>query len=336
MAYGYTFLRSEPLNEDDPNRKIATCDLAGIRRFICPKTGGDPMKCLDCGGIKTCTPGQRAAVLLDEATRQKPQYNQVWTKEQSKLEHEKELEAARAKKKAEKAAGNFQPYVTQKDRDEFREACESGSPWIYLFARGYSEAAAQERISFWVRHYTNVAQEFGGKKRLLQKPRKIPPLPVPEEPTIPEEPEVTVPSEVIEVTEPKTKGRELCIEALSHSDPIAWMMETRGVTLKAAKQRLRDWRTRYADLFPEEEPGRAVEDSSDMVSLEDFLSEFGFEEPIPEKIPEQKEEPEDNINRELAELMEQEARLLREIAGLQEQVWSIREKRKAIEGKMSH
>lgn len=126
--------------------------------------------------------------------------------------------------------------------------------------------------------------------------------------------------EKMETKEPR--GREAAIEALATGDPKGWLLE-RGKTAQQACNSLSNWKKRYPDLFmelqPEEHGGE-----EDQISVEDFLK--GFAESTVTKNP----------NLELAQLMEQEAVLLRRVAGLQMQIWEIREQRRDIEGRMSH
>ena len=67
MGYGYSFLRVPGGVSAEDRGRIEEMELAELTRYMCPKTHGDPEKCLDeCPGFKTCRVGQRAAVLLAE------------------------------------------------------------------------------------------------------------------------------------------------------------------------------------------------------------------------------------------------------------------------------
>lgn len=139
--------------------------------------------------------------------------------------------------------------------------------------------------------------------------------------------------------------RERCMEVLASGDPEGYMM-SQGITRKSARQNLRRWQERFPDLFRDEkgteetapEPDSSLAKTEDEISLSDFLRQYGV--PIlsdtPEPDVEQKDEPEENPNRELARLMDQEAKLLEQVADLQGQIWEIRAKRCKIEEKMSH
>lgn len=67
MGYGYSFLRVPGGVSAEDKGRIEEMELDELTRYMCPKTHGDPEKCLDeCPGFKTCRVGQRAAVLLAE------------------------------------------------------------------------------------------------------------------------------------------------------------------------------------------------------------------------------------------------------------------------------
>lgn len=140
--------------------------------------------------------------------------------------------------------------------------------------------------------------------------------------------------------------RERCMEALASGDPEGYMM-SQWITRKAARQNLRRWQEKFPDLFLDEKGAKEttpepdsiiVQTEEDEISLSDFLKQYGV--PIlsetPEPVVEPKDEPEENPNRELARLMDQEAKLLEQVADLQGQIWEIRAKRRKIEEKMSH
>lgn len=156
MDYGYTFLRG-PLEPQAGNPKtIGEMDMDELRGYLCAKTLGNPKACISCTGLKGCQVGQRALVLMG-------QYRKVWDEESVPEEP--------APKPPETTAQASKP-GTQTDKDNFRAACESGNARRWLYERGYSEATAQEKLVYWVKHYPDITQQYG-KKRILQKLRKV-------------------------------------------------------------------------------------------------------------------------------------------------------------------
>lgn len=59
----------------DQETKIPEMDLEQIKTMMCPISGGDHLKCVDCKSIKTCQAGQRVVVLLDQETKSKRMEN---------------------------------------------------------------------------------------------------------------------------------------------------------------------------------------------------------------------------------------------------------------------
>ena len=74
------------------------------------------------------------------------------------------------------------------------------------------------------------------------------------------------------------------------------------------------------------------QDPGDQISLADFLQQIGIHTFAAKPDP----KPSENPNRRLSELMHQEAKLLEQVAELQESIWQIRNQRREIEIMMSH
>ena len=53
----------------DQETKIPEMNLEQIKTMMCPISGGDHLKCIDCKSLKTCQAGQRVMVLLEEETK---------------------------------------------------------------------------------------------------------------------------------------------------------------------------------------------------------------------------------------------------------------------------
>lgn len=379
MDHGYTFLRGPLEPQAGTPKTIGEMDMDELRGYLCAKTLGNPKTCISCNGFKGCQVGQRALVLMGK-------YRKVWDEQGGPEEP--------APKPPETTAQASKTDI-QTDKDNFLAACESGNARRWLYERGYSEAAAQEKLVYWIKHYPDITRQYG-KKRILQKKCKVivtsvearteeqntplaiaqqaADLPhrgaaetkveemadrsaeVPERPEKPQENERKHmwPSEAVESFRRKREAvvRERCMAALASGDPEGYMM-SQGITRKAARQNLRRWQERFPDLFQDEKgPEKTAPDSTivqkpdgiivqteeDEINLSDFLRQYGV--PIlsdtPEPVVEKKDEPEENPNRELARLMDQEAKLLEQVADLQGQIWEIRAQRRKIEGKMSH
>lgn len=382
MEYGYSFLRNRVTGRDEVKKPIGEMGMDELKAYLCAKTLGNPKACITCGGFNGCQVGQRALVLMGQENREKAQFRRVWD-EQKQAEEKKEVT-----EDAQVAKIQQTKFGTQSDKDDFRAACESGNARRWLYERGYSEATAQEKLVFWVKHYPDITRQYG-KKRILQKLRKVtvtsmeigteeqndPVTAAPQAADLthtgaaetkveemanqraeatesPEKPQENErkhlwSEEAVESLRGKREAavRERCMEALASGDPEGFMM-SQGITRKGARQNLRRWKERFPDLFldekgPEEtapEPDSILVQTEDEISLSDFLRQYGV--PIlsetPEPVVEPKDEPEENPNRELARLMDQEAKLLEQVADLQGQIWEIRAKRRKIEEKMSH
>lgn len=357
MEYGYGYLNPQNLGGLDNAE-----DLESLRPYLCPKSGGDPGRCKNCPGLRSCQAGQKAAIILDRAVEKTGKWEKAW---------------AAGQKSETPAQKKPEPISTAKDRETFRTACESGNARMWLIRAGYSEASAQEKLIFWVSHYPDITKEFG-RKRILQKPCKVIMTSLeirteeqtkvekmadqseeaPERPEKPQENERkhSWSAEAVESLRRKREAavRERCMEAIASGDPVGYMM-SQGITRKAARQNLRRWQERFPDLFPDEkgpeetapEPdstivqkpdGIILQSGEDEISLSDFLRQYGV--PIlsetPKPVVEQKDEPEENPNRELARLMDQEVKLLEQVADLQGQIWEIRAQRRKVEERMSH
>lgn len=156
MDYGYTFLRGPLEPQVGTPKTIGEMDMDELRGYLCAKTLGNPKACISCTGFKGCQVGQRAVVLMG-------QYSKVWDEESGPEEP--------ATKQPETTAQASKP-GTQTDKDNFRAACESGNARRWLYERGYSAETAQEKLVYWVKHYPDITQQYG-KKRILQKLRKV-------------------------------------------------------------------------------------------------------------------------------------------------------------------
>ena len=289
QGIGTSWMLKPPRKPEDDgfDRLIGQMSMTEVRPYMCPKSHGNPKKCEDCDGFRTCQAGQRAVLLMNEAARSEVQ------------------EAPAAKPAVEDPV---------KEREEFRKACESGNAWYYLMqTRGLSKDAAGELLSKLVRKFPGVAADFGGSRRIMQRPKVVKVLSVSEDAQNEQEqaspPDYDeIPSREQErqnaIQEGRKKGasmiREKAMqkarEAFAAGDPIAHVMQTEGIRFEVARQRVYKWMKSYPEIAgdyqmpdlrrkkaeesktekPQEEQQVefALEDTDDTVSLADFLNEF--------------------------------------------------------------
>lgn len=288
QGIGTSWMLKPPRKPEDDgfDRLIGQMSLTEVRPYMCPKSHGNPKKCEDCDGFRTCQAGQRAVLLMNEAARSEVQ------------------EAPAAKPAAEDPV---------KEREEFRKACESGNAWYYLMqTRGLSKDAAGELLSKLVRKFPGVAADFGGSRRIMQRPKVVKVLESvsedaqngQEQASPPDYDEI--PSREQErqnaIQEGRKKGESMirekamqkAREAFAAGDPIAHIMQTEGIRLEVARQRVYKWMKVYPEIAggyqmpdlrrkkaeepktekPQEEQQVEFALEDDTVSLADFLNEF--------------------------------------------------------------
>lgn len=279
-----------------------------VRPFMCPKSNGNPKKCEQCDGFRTCTAGQMAIRISTEET--KPVYERKWTDEPKSLPNP--------------------AHKMNEEREEFIRACESGNAWNYLMeTRHLTKNAAGEVLSRMVRQFPGLAADYGGSRRIMQRPKVVKITEIaPEKPRVDEkpasEPEVKETEGEKKQTVQETihagqrKGGAVIRErfmaiaksAFDSGDPIEYLKRTEGSSDTRARARVLDWCKNYPELAgdykpPETRRGRktkaakAQEDAEsefeilpperdvntdktvrddDEVSLAEFLSGFTFDE----------------------------------------------------------
>ena len=344
MDYGYTFLRGPLEPQAGTPKTIGEMDMDELRGYLCAKTLGNPKTCISCNGFKGCQVGQRALVLMG-------QYRKVWDEQSGPKEP--------APKPPETTDPASKP-GTQTDKDNFRAACESGNARRWLYERGYSDATAQEKLVYWVKHYPDITKQYG-KKRILQKLRNVivtsieirseePNAPqaadlphaaaaetkveemanqraeAPERPEKPQENERKHlwSADAVESNRRKRDAavRERCMEVLASGDPESYMM-SQGITRKAARQNLRRWQEKFPDLFLDEKGPEetAPEPDSIIAQTEDEISLSDFLKQYGVPILSETPEPVVEPKEELEENPNRElARLMEQEAKLLEQV----------------
>ncbi len=219
--------------------------LEELRPSLCVKAHGDYHACLaDCPGFSRCRAGQRVAALVYGTRNAVPAPTDPTPPERPE----------------------------RGDRALLRAACESGNAWHYLMTtRHLSRDAARELLGRLIRENPGIASEYGGSRRIIQRPKVVSitpiradepqPVTAPPEPPNPEPPEPpkakpTEPPQPASASQKRLRGpeklmvmaRERFLRAIASGDPIAWVMKTYGTNYRTAVQRVRQWCTSYADI----------------------------------------------------------------------------------------
>lgn len=308
MTVGYGYLLDSDARDAKDKTDIADMDLAGIRKYMCPISNGDYKRCENCQGRKKCRVGQRVTELL--AKRAEQQERSKW---QEALGGMPETRAASIN-------------IDDARQKILRDACESGNAWGYIMhAMGQTKNAAKETLIQLIRKYPAIAAEYGGSRRIIQRPSVAmieSTQDAPDKPTVPAAEEAQDPQEdgktgntATEINTKSNQGRrdaavKLYLECMQHDDPIAYYMEQRGATRNAARiflgrmskrEGIAEAQEQAVDAtekpeeteHPEEpeeqagpETGSGADTDEDTISLEDFLLQYSAnQEPEPEPDP---------------------------------------------------
>lgn len=243
MNVGYRFLQPPPLRRPEEPEGVEQTSLEGLRRYMCPISNGDFRRCGNCQGLKTCKVGQRVEVLLAE--RKKRQDEAKWSKVLDEPERAN---------------------IDEGKRSLLKKACESGNAWNYIIVTmGLSRDAAKEALLALIRKYPGVAAEYGGSRRIMQRPKVVtvsqvdPPQNAEQAAGIQEEKPVEETGRDESQPEKKMSGpqkgaatvakraRELYLECLAADDPVAHYMQVRGVSEESAKKCWKRMTKRYAE-----------------------------------------------------------------------------------------
>lgn len=285
--------------------------LDDVRPFMCPKSNGSPKKCEECPGFRTCEAGQRAVRLANEQKAPVAEKREVKTLPNPMNSSE----------------------IVKSEQEEFRAACESGNAWYYLMqTRSMSKDAAGELLSRMCRKFPGIAADFGGSRRIMQRPKSVKvehvdaqdgqeqasgnaevetPSGNPEEPKRAEngrKPDAAIAARIESVREVQ---RGNCLAAVQSGNVREYLL-AQGRTRHNVTNTISRWRSLFPDLMaevPRERGGRrkqekpeeelpetsreAPQEAEDEVSLEDFLAEY-----------EPKKEPAIGASHALAELLE--------------------------------
>ena len=272
-------------NEDAAFRQlVGKLSMEQVKPFMCPESKGGTTRCMNCDDFKVCMAGQRAVRLLSEA------------------------EQAEKPEERKRIVDMPLPTNVPADREEFTRACESGNAWGYLMSeRGMSENAARQKLEYWITHYVNIANQYGGRKRILAKPKVVKIVRISEDvstvsqdaqeqaPVVPE-----VLTEAAEEKEPEKaenvrktdaaiseriralheNARKRCEDAVASGDVRQYLLNE-GRSEHNVTNTISRWRQEYPELMadvPRMKRGgsrkKKEEPPEDEVTLEEFLSEF--------------------------------------------------------------
>ena len=271
-------------NEDAAFRQlVGKLSMEQVKPFMCPESKGNTTRCMNCDDFKVCMAGQRAVRLMSEAAQAERQ------EEQKKIV-------------------DTPPVNISADREEFTRACESGNAWGFLMTeRRMSENAARLKLEYWISHYPNITREFGGRKRILAKPKAVKIVRIAEDvPTASQDAQEQAPvvpevlAEAAEEKEPEKAGnvrktdaaiseriralhenaRKRCEDAVASGDVRQYLMNE-GRSEHNVTNTISRWRQEYPELMadvPRMKRGgsrkKKEEPPEDEVTLEEFLSEF--------------------------------------------------------------
>lgn len=232
--------------EDGQEKKIEEMNLEELRPYLCAKSHWDYHACLNnCPGLSRCKAGQRAVVLVNEAAKEKSKFVKV-------------LDESGTQEKPEKG-----------DRALLRAACESGNAWHYLMENNHlSKDAARELLGRLIRENPGVAAEYGGSRRIVQRPKVVSITPVkageqeeakeqerkpePEPANQEQKPVESIqPEPIVKIRNPDKRtvaAREKFTQAIASGNPIQWVIDNTGCNYKAAVQRIRVWCETYPDI----------------------------------------------------------------------------------------
>lgn len=329
---GTTWMRPEPEGRPDEQKRVEEMGLGELRPLMCPKSAGIYETCVKCKGVSKCPVGQRINVLLME-------------------------------EEARKAHLTLVAATTDEDRELFRKSCESGNAWVYLMEnQGLGKDAAGELLSRLIKKYPGIAADFGGGRRIMQRPRVVKPV----ELRVAQEEASETKAEEMDTREEEVpyeanngpelskqqmggavireRARESARIAFESGDPIAYLIQMEGKDRTSARQKVDRWMRAYPDLvgdykLPESMRGRVKrktkeqpkeEPMEDEITLEDFLN--GFEEE-PEKPA--GDTVQDALTAKYDELTVEKDRIQADILRAEERLKSIEDEQAALEKVLS-
>lgn len=195
--------------------KIEHMGMGELRNYMCHKSNGNPKTCYSCPGLKTCTAGQRAMVLIRES----------------------EIKAERP----------------ENEMQHFKLACESGNPWGWLeYTLKISKDQAKEKLIGWTNRFPAISREYGGQKQIMRyRPYLVQEAVFEEkvEETHTEENKPVNGAKNKSGERQRERARQLCETAIQSGNPRKYLMEELGLTSHQASCRVTAWRKMYKDIF---------------------------------------------------------------------------------------
>lgn len=328
---------NQQVKTEHADKTIEQMSMDELKRMMCPISGGNTEKCKTCAGFKTCRVGQRVMRMIAEDAS--TVYVRKWQEDDPPAKR------------------------TADEREEFIRACESGNATHWLMEeKKIGKNSATDLLSRLVKKYPGIAADYGGGRRIMQRPKVAFPeteTPKQEEPA-PEKSKQQKGADAV-----REIAREKCRQALIGGDPFSYLIKTEGLSSATATEKVRRWRKRYPDLFegveiPERKRGRtakpkeeAMEETQektqeeDEISLGDFLTEFdaegasegkveetdilmGQEPEKAEKRPEMGTDLKGMLDAKYQELKAEEETLQEQIRAMEERVQRIEEQKNAL------
>ena len=278
---------------------IAGLDAEGVRRMMCPKSGGNPRECLSCDGIRTCLPGQQAVRLAA-----KPVYTRAWVETPKAAERRPKsmlpspagaARGSESQRESVKVSENptgtdehnkviLTPTQDSLNRELLQTACESGNAWNYLMeTRGLSKDAAGELLSRLIKKYPGIAADYGGSRRIMQRPKVVKitsgsaqtKAEAPAAARVAPEAASGQEVEAVQALEAEAaRGaenggkardgyRETMLEAIRQEYPAAWLMEKLGIDMRQAKKKIQNFKDRHPEDWRAARPKKSIHEMSD-------------------------------------------------------------------------
>lgn len=192
---------------------IKKMGMGELRNYLCHKSNGNPKVCMNCPGLKTCTAGQRAMVLI----------------------HESEIRAR-----------------PENEIEQFKLACVSGNPWGWLeHTLEINKLQAREKLIGWCKKFPAVTKEYGGQEQIMRYRPYLAQEAAYEakQEEMPTEEQTAVNAEKTQQELKREKARKLCETAILSGDARQYLLDELKLTSHQASCRVTAWRKNYPDLF---------------------------------------------------------------------------------------
>lgn len=205
MAYK---VRRQTANEER-DQKIALMDINELKDFLCMKSNRNPETCKNCVSSKSCTAGQRAIVLLNEA------------------ENERAKPAPTSRRNSSKV---------KEARERFAAVCQQDDMVQYVMDRdGCNRDRAVISINGWKSKYPDIAEKYNFKERYAKQLGERAKFR-----------SVSKPDAIAE--EMEEESRRQFEAALQQGDMVRHVMDTFEVDRQRARSKLRYWKGKYPEM----------------------------------------------------------------------------------------